>query len=184
MKHGRFVDKENIISYNRNFVRRLRLRALMHWINTIALLKRGQATRAVIFLPFQKVGAAVLHPVSFLPIHTRSTLTQWGWEKTTTCWGLIFGRKFEHILCFRRVLAVTLRSLACFSQQELGDSSSTAELPMVSLRHLLLKMWSHKIPLRLLGWQSMDLCSNRLSFSADKQKPKWKTYLLEIFIGL
>lgn len=61
MKHGRFVDKENIISYNRNFFRRLRLRALMHWINTIALLKRRQATRAVILLPFQKVAAAVLY---------------------------------------------------------------------------------------------------------------------------
>lgn len=33
----------------------------MHWINTTALLERGQATRAVILLPFQKVAAAVLH---------------------------------------------------------------------------------------------------------------------------
>lgn len=90
MKHGRFVDKENIISYNRNFVRRLRLRALTHRINTTALLKRGQAARAVILLPFQKVAAAVLHqcPPCLITLvlhrhsgHDNYLLRTYFWEK-------------------------------------------------------------------------------------------------------
>lgn len=173
MKHGRCVDKENIISYNRNFVRRLRLRALTHCINTTALLKRGQATRAVILLPFQKVAAAVLHQcppcLITLVLHRHSGND----IKQLLAEDLFLGENLSICSAFG-VLPVTLRCLRCLLQQELGDSSSTAELPMVcSLRHLLLKMWSHKIPLRLVGWQSMDLCSNRLSLSADKQKPKW-----------
>lgn len=169
MKNGRFVDKENIISCDRNFVRRLRLRALMHWINTTAFLKRGQATRAVILFPFQKVAVALLHlcpPCLITPVLHRHSGDE---KRQLAAEDLFLGENLSiHSVC--RVSAVTQKSLGCLSQQELWDSSgsSTAELPMVcSLRHLLLKMWSHKIPLRLLGWQSMHLWCSRLSFSAE-----------------
>lgn len=39
---------------------------------------------------------------------------------------------------------------------------------------------SHKITLRVVGLQSIDFCSNRLSFSVDKWKAERKTYLFEI----
>lgn len=58
-------------------------------------------------------------------------------------------------------------------EQELGDSSGAAELPVFcSLGHLLPKMGSHQITLRMVGLGTIDFCSNRLSFSADKQKTK------------